>query len=86
VGDVMGYSQSDNETEGWLFRAMDPNVPSPRYFVVGLPAVEEARQLLQEQPDIAGDKIEAVGPVSVSNMLEFEVGAREIKEIDAPYS
>lgn len=45
-----------------------------------------ARQLLQDQPDIIGDKIEAVGPVSVSNMLEFEGGAREVEEIDAQYS
>jgi hypothetical protein len=61
------------------------NVPSPRYFVAGSPAVEGARQLLQAHPDVGGDQIEAVGPVSVSNMLEFGVGAGEVKEIDTPY-
>jgi hypothetical protein len=34
--------------------------------------------------DVRDDEIEALGPVSVSNMLEFEVGAGEVKEIDAP--
>jgi hypothetical protein len=54
--------------------------------VAGSPAVEDARQLLQGHPDVDDDdKVEAVGPVSVSNMLEFEVGAGEVKEIDAPY-
>jgi hypothetical protein len=81
----MGYSRSGEYAEGWLFRVIDPNVPSPRYFVAGAPAVEEARQLVQAHPDVGGDKIESVGPVSVSNMLEFEVGAGEVKEIDAPY-
>jgi hypothetical protein len=83
--DVVGYSQSGNDTRGWLFRVIDPNVPSPRYFVTGSPVVEEARQLLIAHPDVGDDKVEAVGPVSASNMLEFEVGAGEVKEIDAPY-
>jgi hypothetical protein len=83
AGDVMGYSQY---AEGWLFRVVDPNPPSPRYFVAGSPAVEDARQLLRAHPDVDdGEKVEAVGPVSVSNMLEFEVGAGEAKEIDTPY-
>jgi hypothetical protein len=81
----MASQQTGSDAEGWLFRVVDPNVPSPRYFVAGSPAVEDARQLLQAHPDVGGDEIEAVGPVSVSNMLEFEVGAGEVKVIDAPY-
>jgi hypothetical protein len=81
----MMYSQTGHGTDGWLFRVVDPNVRSPRYFVAGSPAVEDARQLLQAHPDVGDDEIEAVAPVSVSNMLEFEVGAGEVKEIDAPY-
>jgi hypothetical protein len=71
--------------EGWLFRIIDPLVASPRYFVAGSPAVEDARQLLQAHPDVGDDKIEAVGPVNASSMTEFEVGAGEVKQIDAPY-
>jgi hypothetical protein len=82
---VMVDSQSGHDTDGWLFRVVDPDVPSPRYFVAGAAAVEEARQLLQAHPAVGGDEIEAVGPVIVSDMLEFEVGAGEVKEIDAPY-
>jgi CRP-like cAMP-binding protein len=37
--------------EGWLFRIIDPLVASPRYFVAGLPVLEDARQLLQAHPD-----------------------------------
>jgi hypothetical protein len=82
----MAYQQTGTDAEGWLFRVIDPNVPSPRYFVVGSPAVEDARQLLQGHPDVDDDdKVEAVGPVSASDMLEFEVGGGEVKEIDAPY-
>jgi hypothetical protein len=70
----MGYSQSGHDTDGWLFRVVDPNVPSPRYFVAGAPAVEDARQLLLTHPDVGDDKIEAVGPVNIPDMVQFEVG------------
>ena len=71
--------------EGWLFRIIDPLVASPRYFVAGLPVLEDARQLLKAHPDVGDDKIEAVGPVNAPSMTEFEVGAGEVKQIDAPY-
>jgi len=51
----------------------DSNVASPRYFLAGLPLVDEARQLLQAHPDIGDDTIEVVGHVSVLSMSEFEV-------------
>ena len=70
--------QPGGGTKGWLFRVIDPNVPSPRYFVAGLPSVDEARLLLQAHPDVGDDTIEAVGPVSVPSMTEFEVGAGDV--------
>jgi hypothetical protein len=81
----MAQRQPSGGTEGWLFRLIDSNVPSPRYFVAGLPLVDEARQLLQAHPDVGDDTIEVVGRVSVPNMIAFEVGAGEIKQIDTPY-
>jgi hypothetical protein len=81
----MGYSPSGEYAEGWLFRVTDPNVPLPRYFAAGSPAVEDARQLLLTHPDVGDDEIEAVGPVNIPDMVQFEVGAGEVKEIDAPY-
>jgi hypothetical protein len=39
----MAQRQPSGGTEGWLFRLIDSNVPSPRYFVAGLPLVDEAR-------------------------------------------
>ena len=71
----MAEWQPDDGTEGWLFRVTDSNVPSPRYFVAGLPLVDEARH----------DTIEVVGHVSVHSMSEFEVSAGEVKQIDTPY-
>jgi len=70
---------------GWLFRVINPIVPPRRYFVVGLSVLEDARQLLQAHPDVGDDTIAAVGPVSIANMLEFEVGLEEVKQIDTPY-
>ena len=69
----MAEWQPDGGTEGWLFRVTDPNVASPRYFLAGLPLVDEARQLLQAHPDIGDDTIEVAGHVSVLSMSEFEV-------------
>jgi hypothetical protein len=81
----MARRQSSDHTEGWLFRVINPMLPSRRYFVVGVAALEDARQLLQAYPDVGDDKIEAVGPVSIPNMLVFDVNAGEVKQIDTPY-
>jgi hypothetical protein len=81
----MARGQSSKHTEGWLFRVLDPIVPSRRYFVVGLAVLEEARQLLQAHPDVGDNKIEAVSPVSIPNMRVFKVSAGEVKQIDTPY-
>ena len=63
VANVMARRQSSDHTEGWLFRVINPMLPSRRYFVVGVAVFEDARQLLQAHPDLEDDKIEAVGPV-----------------------
>lgn len=81
----MAFRETDDQLEGWLFRVIDPNVPSRRYFVAGSPDLEEARQLLQAHPGVSYDEIEAVGRVSVANMLAFEVGAGEVRQIGTPY-
>jgi hypothetical protein len=60
-------------------------VPPPRYFVVGLAVLEEAHQSLQTHPDVGDDKVEAVAPVTIPNMLVFEVRSGEVKQIDTPY-
>jgi hypothetical protein len=81
----MARRHSSDQTEGWLFRVINPMLPSRRYFVVGADALEVARQLLQAHLDVGDDDIEVVGPVSIANMLVFEVGSREVKQIDTPY-
>jgi hypothetical protein len=83
--DLMAPRRSSDDTGGWLFRVINPMLPSRRYFVVGVAVLEDARKLLQAEPDIGDDKIEAVGPVSIPNMLVFEVNAGEVKQIDTPY-
>jgi hypothetical protein len=85
VVNVMGRRQSSDHTEGWLFRVINPIVPPPRYFVVGLAVLEEAHQSLQTHPDVGDDKVEAVGPVTIPNMLVFEVRSGAVKQIDTPY-
>jgi hypothetical protein len=81
----MAGEHPTESTEGWLFRATNRGAPAPRYFVVGSTAYEKARQLVEAHPDVGGDQIEMVGPVTVPNMMRFEVGAGEVKQIDAPY-
>jgi hypothetical protein len=81
----MARRRSSDHTEGWLFRVINPMLPSRRYFVVGVAVLEDARQLLQAHPDVGDDKIEAVGPVGIPNMLVFEVRSGEVKQIDTPY-
>jgi hypothetical protein len=83
--DPMASRRSSEDTGEWLFRVISPMLPSRRYFVVGVAELEDARQLLQAHPDAGDDKIEAVGPVSIPNMLVFEVHAGEVKQIDTPY-
>jgi hypothetical protein len=83
LGGLMARKSADH-TEGWLFRVIDPNVPQRRYFVVGSAVLEDARQLLQAHPDVDENKIEAVGPVSVPNMLKFKVRHRYALSVGAP--
>jgi hypothetical protein len=74
-----------DSTHGWLFRAVPRNAPwPPRYFVAGSAELEDARRLVQSHPQVGDDTVEAVGHVSTANMIEFEVGAGEVKQIDAP--
>jgi hypothetical protein len=77
--------ESSNHTEGWLFRVIDSIAPSRRYFVVGSAVLEDARQLLHAHPDAGEDQTEAVGPVSVPNMLKFKVRRGQVKQIHTPY-
>jgi hypothetical protein len=75
----------NDSAHGWLFRAVPRNAPwPPRYFVAGSSVLEDARQLVQAHPEVGEDTVEAVGHVSKANMIEFEVGTGEVKQIDAP--
>jgi hypothetical protein len=78
--------KSPNESaHGWLFRAVPRKLPlPPRYFVAGSSVLEEARLLVQSHPEVGDDAVEAIGRVSAANMIEFEVGTEEVRQIDAP--
>jgi hypothetical protein len=72
---------SSDDTGGWLFQVINPMLPSTALFR-SRRGSEDARQLLQAHPDVGDDKIEAVGPVSIPNMLVFDVKAGEVQQID----
>ena len=72
-------------TEGWMFRVIDPNYRTPRYFVAGNPIEQQARTLVLDHPDVQGDEVEMVGPVSTPDMTVFDLQPGDVKQIDAPY-
>ena len=74
----------EETTEGWLFRVITRGASLPRYFIVGAGEREKAQLLVEAEPDVRGDRVEVVGRVSVLNMMQFEVRAGEVKQVDAP--
>ncbi len=82
----MAEQGSENEIGGWLFRVITPGVSlPPRYFVAGVPGLEQAQQLVEVHPDVQGDHVVAIEHVSMTNIAEFDLRPGEIKQIDAPY-
>jgi hypothetical protein len=73
----MAYAQSGYRSVGWLFRVIDPNSIAGLFRGWLAYGRRPLGPLLQTHSDVDGENIEAVGPVSGANVLEFEVGARK---------
>jgi hypothetical protein len=80
----MTDERPQSSTEGWMFRVIDPNYPDPRYFVAGHSVEDQALLLVEDHPDVQGDRIEVVGPLSVSSTTFLELRPGDVRRIDAP--